>query len=199
MKQPNLGKKVAELRQQKAITQEHLAEICEVSTRTIQRIESGEVDPRSFTIQRLNDALEFDFGAGELANENLWLGILHLSSCFTIVLVPLLIWSFLKEKSYKLDRHGRDVLNFQITITILMFVAVACLILAPFLLIVRDINSPTPGANPAGFGVLEFLVIATVLPFIFIGIFVFYQGIKNTLLVMNGKPYYYPLSIQFLK
>ena len=199
MKQPDLGKKVSELRQQKAITQEQLAEICEVSTRTIQRIESGEVDPRSFTIQRLNEALNFDFGAGELANENFWLAVLHLSNCFVIVFIPLLIWSFLKEKSYELDKHGRDVLNFQITITILMFVAVACLIFAPFALIVRDINSPMPGVNPAGFGILEFLVIATVLPFIFIGFFVFYQGVKNTLRVLNGKPYHYPLSIQFLK
>jgi DNA-binding XRE family transcriptional regulator len=46
MKQPELGLKVAELRQQKGLTQEKLAEMCEVSSRTIQRIESGEVDPR---------------------------------------------------------------------------------------------------------------------------------------------------------
>ena len=199
MKQPDLGKKVSELRQQKAITQEQLAETCEVSTRTIQRIESGEVDPRSYTIQCLNDALDFDFGAGELANENFWLASLHLSSCFVIVFIPLLIWSFLKEKSYKVDKQGKDVLNFQITITILMFVAVACLLAAPFALVVRDVNSPSPNANPAGFGILEFLVIATVVPFIFIGFFVFYQGIKNTILVLNDKPYHYPLSIQFLK
>ena len=97
MKQPDLGKKVSDLRQQKALTQEQLAELCEVSTRTIQRIESGDVDPRSFTINRLNEVLEFDFGAGELENEQFWLAALHLSSMFCIVLIPLLIWSFLKE------------------------------------------------------------------------------------------------------
>ena len=48
MNQPDLGLKVAELRQQKGLTQEQLAELCEVSARTIQRIESGEVDPRAY-------------------------------------------------------------------------------------------------------------------------------------------------------
>ncbi len=47
MNQPDLGLKVSELRQQKGLTQERLAELCEVSPRTIQRIESGEVDPRA--------------------------------------------------------------------------------------------------------------------------------------------------------
>lgn len=47
MNQPDLGLKIAELRQQRGLTQENLAEYCEVSTRTIQRIESGEVEPRS--------------------------------------------------------------------------------------------------------------------------------------------------------
>lgn len=48
MNQSDLGLKITELRQQKGFTQEKLAEYCEVSTRTIQRIESGEVEPRAF-------------------------------------------------------------------------------------------------------------------------------------------------------
>ena len=44
MNQPDLGLKILELRQQKGLTQEKLAEYCEVSARTIQRIENGEVD-----------------------------------------------------------------------------------------------------------------------------------------------------------
>ena len=43
MNQPDLGLKITELRQQKNLTQEKLAEYCDVSTRTIQRIESGDV------------------------------------------------------------------------------------------------------------------------------------------------------------
>ena len=38
MKQPELGLKVTELRQQKGLNQEKLAEMCEVGSRTIQRI-----------------------------------------------------------------------------------------------------------------------------------------------------------------
>jgi len=91
--QPDLGLKVSDLRQQKGLTQEQLAELCEVSPRTIQRIESGEVDPRAFTLHCLGTVLEFDFGEENTANENLWLTILHLSSIFVIIIVPLLLWS----------------------------------------------------------------------------------------------------------
>ncbi len=69
MKQPDIGLKVSELRLQKGLTQEQLAEFCRISARTIQRIENGEVDPRSHTIHCLNDALEFDFGEQNTPNE----------------------------------------------------------------------------------------------------------------------------------
>jgi transcriptional regulator with XRE-family HTH domain len=97
MKQPDLGLKVSELRQQKGLRQEQLAERGEVSPRTIQRIESGEVDPRAFTLHCLSTALEFDFGEENTANENLWLTILHLSSMFCVFIVPLLPWSRMKK------------------------------------------------------------------------------------------------------
>ncbi|EOG6895302.1 helix-turn-helix domain-containing protein, partial [Flavobacterium psychrophilum] len=51
MKQPELGKKILELRHSKGLTQNELAEKCNLSIRTIQRIELGEVIPRSFTIK----------------------------------------------------------------------------------------------------------------------------------------------------
>ena len=91
MNQPDLGLKIAELRQEKGLTQEQLAEDCEVSTRTIQRIESGEVEPRSFTRNSLSNVLDYDFGAASLENENLWLAVLHLSSMFCIVFIPLIL------------------------------------------------------------------------------------------------------------
>src|SRR5512135_2619476 len=106
MNQPDLGLKVAELRQQKGLTQERLAERCEVSARTIQRIESGEVDPRAYTLHCLGEALEFDFGEESPANENLWLTILHLSSVLCILIVPLLLWSWKKNQSSRIDQQG---------------------------------------------------------------------------------------------
>ena len=103
MKQPEIGNRVAELRLQKGITQEKLAELCEVSTRTIQRIESGEVDPRAFTINNLSEILEYDFRVNNNENDTFWLAALHLSSIFCIFIIPLLIWSFMKKKSSKIN------------------------------------------------------------------------------------------------
>lgn len=103
MNQPDLGLKIVELRQQKGLTQERLAELCEVSPRTIQCIESGEVDPRAYILHCLGEALEFDFGEERTGNENLWLTILHISSVFCIVIAPLLLWSRKKNQSYKIN------------------------------------------------------------------------------------------------
>src|SRR5512147_2105915 len=128
MNQPDLGLKVSDLRQQKGLTQEQLAERCEVSARTIQRIESGEVDPRAYTLQCLGAVLEFDFGTENTTNENLWLTILHLSSSLCMLIVPLLLWSWKKNQSSKIDNQGRQVLNFQITMTLLLFAAAFLLI-----------------------------------------------------------------------
>ncbi|WP_073320258.1 helix-turn-helix domain-containing protein [Aquimarina spongiae] len=60
MKQPELGIKISELRKLKGLTQEELVEQCNISVRTIQRIESGEVTPRSYTIKTILSALDYD-------------------------------------------------------------------------------------------------------------------------------------------
>jgi transcriptional regulator with XRE-family HTH domain len=61
MKQPLLGKKITELRKQKGLTQEELVERCNVTVRTIQRIESGETTPRIYTIKTILNALGLDY------------------------------------------------------------------------------------------------------------------------------------------
>ena len=60
MKQPELGRKISELRKAKGFTQEELVEKCNIGVRTIQRIESGEVTPRPYTIKTILAALEYD-------------------------------------------------------------------------------------------------------------------------------------------
>ena len=57
MKQPELGQKIAELRKEKGLTQEELVDLCNISVRTIQRIETGEVTPRSYTVKTILSAL----------------------------------------------------------------------------------------------------------------------------------------------
>ncbi len=60
MKQPELGRKLLELRKQKGLTQEELVEQCNINVRTIQRIEAGEVTPRSFTLKTILNVLGED-------------------------------------------------------------------------------------------------------------------------------------------
>ncbi|SEB84520.1 Helix-turn-helix domain-containing protein [Tenacibaculum sp. MAR_2009_124] len=68
MKQPDLGKKIFELRKQKGFTQEELVEKCNINVRTIQRIEAGETTPRSVTIKLILEALDVE--NDEIIKEN---------------------------------------------------------------------------------------------------------------------------------
>lgn len=61
MQQPQLGLKILELRKQKGLTQEELVDQCNINVRTLQRIESGEVSPRSYTIKTILSALDYDY------------------------------------------------------------------------------------------------------------------------------------------
>lgn len=58
MKQPELGKKIAELR--KGLTQEELVDRCNLNVRTLQRIESGVVTPRNYTVKAIFAELEYN-------------------------------------------------------------------------------------------------------------------------------------------
>jgi len=58
IKQPLLGQKIQEWRKAKGLTQEELVERCNINVRTIQRIEAGEVTPRSYTVKAILDVLE---------------------------------------------------------------------------------------------------------------------------------------------
>ncbi len=60
MKQPELGKKIVELRREKGLTQEELVDRCNISVRTLQRIETGEVTPRVYTVKTILAALDYD-------------------------------------------------------------------------------------------------------------------------------------------
>jgi uncharacterized Tic20 family protein/DNA-binding Xre family transcriptional regulator len=196
MNQPQLGLKVLELRQHKGLTQEQLAERCEVSARTIQRIESGEVDPRAYTLHCLGEALDFDFGGENTSNENFWLTVLHLSSILVILIIPLLLWSWKKNQSYKIDQQGRQVLNFQITMTLMLFAAAFLLITLPVLIVSLDISGAT---SLEGSPFFIPLMACAPLPLILIGFYCTYQGVANTMRALSDRPIRYALSIPFVK
>jgi transcriptional regulator with XRE-family HTH domain len=57
----DFGTKLIEVRKAKGLTQDEVAEKCKITVRTIQRIESGKVTPRAFTIKIISETLGFDF------------------------------------------------------------------------------------------------------------------------------------------
>jgi uncharacterized Tic20 family protein len=193
MNQPDLGMKIIELRQQKGLTQEKLAEYCDVSTRTIQRIESGEVEPRSFTRNSLSNILEFDLGRENTNNEQIWLALLHISSAVSFVFIPLMLWSWKKDQSYKIDQQGRLVLNFQITIMLLLFAFALMFMVAPMVwMIVQGMDSDTGWLG-------NIFTLLPPLPMLFLALFTTYQAVVNTVRSLSEKPIHYPLSIPFVK
>ncbi|MCU4162641.1 helix-turn-helix domain-containing protein [Carboxylicivirga caseinilyticus] len=129
------GKLIKELRLQKGMTQEELAEKTELSSRTIQRIESGEVDPRAYTLQMIAKALEVDFSlfikkeadetdfTGEPTQNN-WLALLHLSGLIPLILPTVLIWRLKKDKTKAMLLHFRAVISFQL---IIWAICLACI------------------------------------------------------------------------
>jgi len=70
LKQPQLGQTILELRQGQNLTQEELVERCNLNVRTLQRIESGEVTPRGYTIKTIFTALDYDIDQIESSLQN---------------------------------------------------------------------------------------------------------------------------------
>ena len=61
MEKLGFGTKLIEVRRAKGLTQDEVAEKSKITVRTIQRIESGLVTPRAFTIKIISETLGFDF------------------------------------------------------------------------------------------------------------------------------------------
>lgn len=196
MNQPYLGQKITELRQLKNLTQEQLAEKCEVSTRTIQRIEGGDVDPRAYTLQCLSQALDFDFIELDESQDNLWLAILHLSSIFCLLIIPLMLWSWKKNSSPRIDQQGRLVLNFQITMTLILVAGAFFLVFMPVAVLALDMAAITSIEHSP---VFIPLMVCAPLPLVLIGLFCTIQGILNAMRALSNRPINYPLSIPFMK
>jgi len=170
MKQPELGNKVAELRKQKGLTQEELALRCGLNISTVQKVEDGSITPNSATIKLLAEELEFEYTAEDSDDSKFWLITLHLSNFFCIVVIPLVIWAWKKDEYPEIDRQGKDVINFQISMVIYLFAA----------------------------SILVFVLIGIALLLI-LGWYITIITIVNTFKVVSGKSYKYPLTIEFIK
>lgn len=171
-----IGQRIKDLRLKKGITQEELAARTDISVRTIQRIENGDVDPRSYTLQSIASVLEVDFEilAGfqnesdqpEEKAKSKWLPLLHLSGLLLLIIPPLLIWIWKRDEFKDIRKHAVDVLNFQLSMS---------LYILPF----------------AGMLIYPILIILILFSQVMI--------IVNTVKVIKNQPYKYPLNIRFLK
>jgi uncharacterized Tic20 family protein len=130
MSKSELSKKVKELRSRKGLSQEQLAENSGLSLRTIQRIENGETEPRGETLKRLMNALEVapdDLMDWSIAEDKGFLTAVNLSALGFFVfpllgiLIPFIMWISKKDKLKDINKTGKEILNFQITWNLLVF------------------------------------------------------------------------------
>ncbi|MEQ8474100.1 MAG: helix-turn-helix domain-containing protein [Marinoscillum sp.] len=170
------GQLIKELRLKKGITQEELAFKTDLSARTIQRIESGEVDPRSYTLQVIASALEVDYEtlvindarSNETEKRELskWLPLLHFSGLLILIAPPIILWILKRDEVEGIKKHAVDVINYQLSISLFAL---------PLLL----------------FGIYPILILLFVYSQIVI--------ILNTMRVTANQPYKYSFNIRFFK
>ena len=108
--------------------------------------------------------------------ENSYLLLMHLSQFFGFIIpglgfaAPIIMWLLNKDNSAKTDQHGKNIVNFMISMFI--YYAVACVL---FLILIG----------------IPLLVLLGIMQFIFI--------ILAALKANNGEYWEYPLSIKFIK
>jgi transcriptional regulator with XRE-family HTH domain len=61
IQQPELGRKIADYRKARGLTQEELALKCNLDVRTLQRIESAQVMPRAYNVKLIFEALGIEY------------------------------------------------------------------------------------------------------------------------------------------
>ncbi|TKG95112.1 helix-turn-helix domain-containing protein [Puteibacter caeruleilacunae] len=121
-----IGLQIKELRVKKGMTQEELADKTEVSTRTIQRIENGKVDPRAYTLQMIAKALEVDYSMfvkSESAdsenqddNNTNWLLLLHLTAIIPLIFPTVIFWNRKGDCVGEFSEHYHNIVAFQLKV-----------------------------------------------------------------------------------
>jgi len=128
-----LGEKLKTLRLKKGFSQDELAESAGVSLRTVQRIENAETIPRGDTVKRLfqifgmspDEVLDWSQSEdkGFLMGMNLS-GLIFLIFPLLGVVLPLVLWISRKDKIAGVSELGRNLVNFQLTWTLIYYVGV---------------------------------------------------------------------------
>lgn len=121
---------------------------------------------------------------------------------------PLLIWSSKKSESKFVDTHGKQALNFQLSILLYTVIFMAVAIPTFILWLVNqlqavnfdenniNINSLLTNQNISGIIILGFVA---VLLAVIIKLFEFFLIIYAAFKAANGEEFSYPLTIKFIK
>ncbi len=172
-----IGKKIAELRKAKSLTQNELALASKLNIRSIQRLERGDVVARAYTLKAIAKALDVDINEFidmdtpiQKDYSKFWIAALHVSSIMPIVLIGFLIWIFKRDEIPDFDKHAKAVLNFQISFCIYLFAASMLI-----------------------FVVIGFLVLPIM------GVFITAISIINAIKASMDQDFKYPFCIEFIK
>lgn len=200
MKNAELAKKIKELRSKKGLSQDELAIASQLNLRTIQRIESGETEPRGDTLKRLANSL--DVAPDELIDwaeeeDTTVLMLLNISALSFIVfpllgiIIPLILWVSKKDKVKKLNETGKRLLNFQISWCILCF-AIYVLFAVTFMFHLNISFISLPIFNLGG---AELLVLLIPILYAFNFVMILFNAIRSR----KNKNVIYQPAISFLK
>lgn len=173
------------------MSQEILADESGLSLRTIQRIENGESNPTGDTLKRLSNALQvnpdelIDWTIKEDIGYLIFLNLSALSFIFFPllgILIPFIMWTSKKGKLKNINKIGSELINFEITWTILLF-------FIPFSWFI--INK---------IGLLENLTFRTIIAIVAMMYFLNIMFITfNTFRISNKKDVVYYSLIKFLR
>lgn len=150
----------------------------------------------------------------ETKNEKTIAALTHLSSLsqyfipFGSFIFPIIIWSSQKEKSEFIDHHGKQIINFQLSLLLYSLVFILIAIPAFSTVIFSSMNWNDLLNNQEHF--LNNINIADNISFITIGVisvllFFILKLVEFFLIIIaainasNGEKYKYPLTINFIK
>ncbi|MES2653768.1 MAG: helix-turn-helix domain-containing protein [Bacteroidota bacterium] len=200
-----LAKKIKELRLKNMLTQEELANQTNLSLRTIQRIESGETEPRGDTLKRLANVFEVtpnDLIEWVEQEDRALLVFLNLSALSFIafpilgLIIPLSIWVLKRHKVRNVEETGKAIINFQITWCILLGLWYASII--GLMLFQSDIRFPSFNLRSYDYNMSGIEIFIIGFP-IFLYCYNFFIILFNTFRSYRGKNALYKPSIKFLK
>ncbi len=200
MKNKELAQKIKALRNRKGFSQEELSEKSGLSLRTIQRIENGETEPRGDSLNRKANA--FDVAPDEILDWAVYedkglLTSLNLSALSFIlfpllgILIPLIIWISKKDKVKDINKIAKDILNFQITWTIVLFIG--------FIIISSSAGYRINSTGNIDAGIITTMLITNLVFISFMYLYNIVLIIVNSIRINKNKAVKYFPKIRFIR